>query len=198
MDYRSFHFSSTVSERRPLWRVSDTVTLTEHGRRTIARVHVRRSPPSRSDIQRDEESRRSRVPVPDILLYVVPKASAGLAEAASVVSKFAVVSVQDGDAIARQAQTVRDAAAELDVIVSGDPALVAWDVQRTGSPDADDAAVQALTDVAEITKRIEDDRIVGGHRASLLLSAFPVRGALLRRTADADLTPFQAQTCILC
>ena len=115
-----------------------------------------------------------------------------------MVSKFAVVSVQDGDAIARQAQTVRDAAAELDVIVSGDPALVAWDVQRTGSPDADDAAVQALTDVAEITKRIEDDRIVGGHRASLLLSAFPVRGALLRRTADADLTPFQAQTCILC
>ena len=96
------------------------------------------------------------------------------------------------DAIARQVQTVRDAAAELDVIVSGDPALVAWDVERTGSPDADDAAVQALADVAEITKRIENDRIVGGDMVSLLLSAFPVRGALLRRTADAHLTPFQA------
>ena len=162
----------------------------------------------------------------------------------------------------RQAQTVRDAAAELDVIVSGgpaadllapwrvarhavvyartgldlarlgfsettrvnaaleyvvpadptiwstgrawsspvsgctaDPALVAWAVQRTGGPDAADAA---LADVAEITNRIEDVRIVGGHMASLLLAAFPVDGALLRRTADADLTPFQAQTCILC
>lgn len=78
-----------------LVRDADTVTLTLHGRLTVARVHVRRSPPSRWDIQRDVESGRSRDPAPDILLYVVPKASAGLAEAASVDSKIAVVSVQD-------------------------------------------------------------------------------------------------------
>ena len=78
-----------------LVRDADTVTLALHGRRTIARVHVRRSPPSRWDIQRDVEFGRSRDPAPDILLYVVPKASAGLAEAASVDSRIAVVSVQD-------------------------------------------------------------------------------------------------------
>src|SRR5680860_749845 len=78
-----------------LVRDAGTVTLTLHGRRTIARVHVRRSPPSRWDIQRDLESDRSRDPAPDVLLYVVPKASAGLADAASVDPRIAVVSVQD-------------------------------------------------------------------------------------------------------
>jgi hypothetical protein len=78
-----------------LVRDADTVSLTLQGRRTIARVHVRRSPPSRWDIQRDVESDRTRDPAPDILLYVVPKASAGLAEAATADSKIAVVSVQD-------------------------------------------------------------------------------------------------------
>ena len=78
-----------------LVRDADTVTLALHGSRAIARVHVRRSPPSRWDIQRDVESDCSRDPAPDILLYVVPKATAGLAEAASVDPRIAVVSVQD-------------------------------------------------------------------------------------------------------
>jgi len=78
-----------------LVRDADTVTLTLEGGRAIARVHVRRSSPSRWDIQRDGESDRSRVPAPDVLLYVVPKATAGLVEAASVDPRIAVVSVQD-------------------------------------------------------------------------------------------------------
>lgn len=76
---------------------ADTVTLTLSGSRIIARVHVRRSPPpSRWDIRSDVESGRSRDPAPDILLYVVPKASAGLAEAALADSGIAVVSLEDG------------------------------------------------------------------------------------------------------
>ncbi|MEC5168303.1 hypothetical protein RCH11_000761 [Glaciihabitans sp. GrIS 2.15] len=75
---------------------ADTVTLTLTGSRIIARVHVRRSPPSRWDIQRDVESGRSRDPTPDILLYVVPKASVGLADVALADSGIAVVSLQDG------------------------------------------------------------------------------------------------------
>jgi len=75
---------------------ADTVTLTLTGSRIIARVHVRRSPPSRWDIQRDVESGRSRDPAPDILLYVVPKASVGLADVALADSGIAVVSLEDG------------------------------------------------------------------------------------------------------
>lgn len=59
-------------------------------------------------------------------------------------------------------------------------------IETVATSNADDAAFRALADVAEITKKIEDVRIVGGHMASLLLTAFPVRGALVRRTADVD------------
>ena len=59
-------------------------------------------------------------------------------------------------------------------------------IETVATSNADDAAFRALADVAEITKQIDDVRIVGGHMASLLLTAFPVRGAVLRRTADAD------------
>ena len=78
-----------------LVRDADTVTLTLHGKRIMARVHVRRSSPSRWDIQRDLESNRSRATATDILLYVVPKATTGLAEAASLDPRISVVSVQD-------------------------------------------------------------------------------------------------------
>jgi hypothetical protein len=50
---------------------------------------------------------------------------------------------------------------------------------------ADDLALRALADVAEIT-RDEDARIIGGHMTSLLLTAFPVEGVPTRRTRDAD------------
>jgi hypothetical protein len=76
-------------------RDADTVTLALDGRRTIARVHVRRSPPSRWDIRRDVDSDRARDAHPGILLYVVPQATAALVEAASADSRIAVVSVQD-------------------------------------------------------------------------------------------------------
>lgn len=59
-------------------------------------------------------------------------------------------------------------------------------IETVGTSNADNAAFRALADVAKITKQIDDIRIVGGHMASLLLTAFPVRGAVLRRTADAD------------
>ena len=78
-----------------LVRDADTVALTLQGKRTIARVHVRRSSPSRWDIQRDLESDRSRDPAPDMLLYVVPKATPRLTEAASNDPMISVVSVQD-------------------------------------------------------------------------------------------------------
>jgi len=59
-------------------------------------------------------------------------------------------------------------------------------IETVATSNADDAAFRALADVAEITKQIDDVRIVGGHMASLLLTAFPVGGAVHRRTADAD------------
>lgn len=58
-------------------------------------------------------------------------------------------------------------------------------IETVATSNADDAAFLALADVAEITKQIDDVRIVGGHMASFLLSAFTVNGAVLRRTADA-------------
>lgn len=54
------------------------------------------------------------------------------------------------------------------------------------SSNADDASFRALEDVASLTSHLEDVRIVGGHMVSLLLTAFPVQGAIQRRTADAD------------
>jgi len=59
-------------------------------------------------------------------------------------------------------------------------------IETIGTSGADDAAFRALADLARITENIEDIRIVGGHMASLLLTAFPVSGGVLRRTADAD------------
>ena len=59
-------------------------------------------------------------------------------------------------------------------------------IDTVATSNADDAAFRALADVAEITKHLDDLRIVGGHMASLLLTACPVPGAVLRRTADAD------------
>lgn len=59
-------------------------------------------------------------------------------------------------------------------------------IETVATSNADDAAFRALADVAEVTKQIDDVRIVGGHMESLLLTAFPVRGAVVRRTADAD------------
>ncbi|TDW28902.1 hypothetical protein [Cryobacterium psychrophilum] len=82
-------------------RDADTVTLGLDGRRTIARVHVRRSPPSRWDIRRDVDSNRARDAHPGILLYVVPKATAALADRAVADPTIAVVSVQDRVVILR-------------------------------------------------------------------------------------------------
>ncbi|SFH75926.1 hypothetical protein SAMN05216274_11418 [Cryobacterium levicorallinum] len=44
-------------------------------------------------------------------------------------------------------------------------------IETVATSNADDAAFRALADVAEITKRIGDVRIIGGHMASLLLTA---------------------------
>lgn len=59
-------------------------------------------------------------------------------------------------------------------------------VETVATSNADDAAFLALEDVARITEGLDDVRVVGGHMASLLLTAFPVAGAAIRRTADAD------------
>lgn len=59
-------------------------------------------------------------------------------------------------------------------------------IETVATSNADDAAFSALADVAEITQQIHDVRVVGGHMASLLLTAFPASGTVVRRTADAD------------
>ena len=59
-------------------------------------------------------------------------------------------------------------------------------VETIATSNADDAAYLALEDVARITENLDDVRVVGGHMASLLLTAFPVAEAIVRRTADAD------------
>ncbi|MCC6270444.1 MAG: hypothetical protein IT190_04135 [Microbacteriaceae bacterium] len=59
-------------------------------------------------------------------------------------------------------------------------------VETVSTSNADDAAFLALEDVARITESLDEIRVVGGQMASLLLTAFPVAGAVLRRTADAD------------
>ena len=59
-------------------------------------------------------------------------------------------------------------------------------METVATSNADNAAYQALEDVVRITEHLEDVRVVGGHMASLLLTAFPVAGAIIRRTADAD------------
>ena len=59
-------------------------------------------------------------------------------------------------------------------------------IETVATSNADDAAFRVLADVTTITKENDDIRIVGGHMVSLLLTAFPVGGAVLRRTSDAD------------
>ncbi|GAA0993509.1 hypothetical protein [Subtercola frigoramans] len=59
-------------------------------------------------------------------------------------------------------------------------------VETVATSNADDAAYLALEDVARITEHLNDVRVVGGQMASLLLAAFPVAEAIVRRTADAD------------
>ena len=76
-------------------RDARTVTLSIDGQRTIARVHVRRSVPSRWDIQRDVDVDRAGGGDAGILLYVVPQATAALTKVASNDSRIAVVSVSD-------------------------------------------------------------------------------------------------------
>lgn len=82
----------TALGARVVVRDAGTVTLTVGGKPTIASVHVRRSSPSRWDIRRDIASDRAREGGSGILLYVVPQATAALAEAASEDSRIAVVS----------------------------------------------------------------------------------------------------------
>jgi hypothetical protein len=64
--------------------------------------------------------------------------------------------------------------------------IIRRSVETVATSNADDAAYLALEDVARITEELEDIRVVGGHMAGLLLTAFPVRDAVIRRTADAD------------
>ena len=84
---------------RVLVKDAGAVTLTLNGRQTEARVHVRRSSPSRWDIHRDVEDDRARNAAPGILLYVIPKASARMVEVAQADSRIAIVSVHDRFAI---------------------------------------------------------------------------------------------------
>jgi len=74
---------------------AETVTLTLEGRSEVARVRVRLSPPSQWDIRRDFESDRPPDARFDIVLYVVPQATAALTEAASEDTRIAVASVRD-------------------------------------------------------------------------------------------------------
>lgn len=64
--------------------------------------------------------------------------------------------------------------------------IIRRSVETVATSNADDAAYLALEDVAHITEDLEDVRVVGGHMASLLLTAYPVQDAIIRRTADAD------------
>lgn len=59
-------------------------------------------------------------------------------------------------------------------------------VQTVATSNADDASFLALADIAAITGELDDVRIVGGHMATLLVTAFPSPGTIVRRTADAD------------
>lgn len=76
-------------------RDAHTVTLTVDGKRTIARIHVRRSAPSRWDIQRDTDVDRAGRGDLGIIIYVVPQATPALTRVASKDSRIAVVSVRD-------------------------------------------------------------------------------------------------------
>jgi hypothetical protein len=64
--------------------------------------------------------------------------------------------------------------------------MIQRSAETVSTSNADDAAYLALQDVARITKDLDDVRVVGGQMASLLLTAYPVRDAVIRRTADAD------------
>lgn len=63
--------------------------------------------------------------------------------------------------------------------------MIEVDAVTVSTSAADDLAFRALADVCEIT-RSHNVRVVGGQMVSLLLTAFPSRHAIPRRTADAD------------
>jgi hypothetical protein len=58
-------------------------------------------------------------------------------------------------------------------------------VELAATAYADEHAIRSLAEITAITAD-QDVRIIGGHMASLLLTAFPVSGIDLRRTRDAD------------
>lgn len=59
-------------------------------------------------------------------------------------------------------------------------------VETFSTSNADDLSLLALADIARLTADVEDARIVGGHMVGMLQAAFPVPGATVRRTIDAD------------
>jgi hypothetical protein len=59
-------------------------------------------------------------------------------------------------------------------------------VETFSTSNADDLSFLALADIARLTADVEDARIVGGHMVGMLQAAFPVAGATVRRTIDAD------------
>lgn len=59
-------------------------------------------------------------------------------------------------------------------------------VETFSTSRADDLSFLALADIARVTADVEDARIVGGHMVGMLQAAFPVAGATVRRTIDAD------------
>jgi hypothetical protein len=64
-------------------------------------------------------------------------------------------------------------------------AVIEVDAITVSTSAADDLAYRALADICEITSS-HNVRVVGGQMVNLLLTAFPVRQAVPRRTADAD------------
>ncbi|MER3389709.1 MAG: hypothetical protein RJQ01_06710 [Microcella sp.] len=63
--------------------------------------------------------------------------------------------------------------------------MIEVDAITISTSTADDLAYRALADVCDIT-RLHNVRVVGGQMVNLLLTAFPARQAVPRRTADAD------------
>jgi len=74
--------------------------------------------------------------------------------------------------------------------LSGTEAQARPAIRRTitaiATSDADNAAYLALRDLSHLTAEFEHARVIGGQMVSLLMHAYPVEGALHRRTADAD------------
>jgi len=58
-------------------------------------------------------------------------------------------------------------------------------VELVATTYADELSLRSLAEISAISAD-QDVRIIGGHMASLLLTAFPISGIELRRTRDAD------------